>query len=221
MRRGESGVTLLELLIALAVFAIIGVASYASLFAVLDARAATQARADRLAAVQHAVHRIADDLRHTVDRSARAASPAARLPLTTEPEVPDGGQDRAGAGAFALTRGGWANPAGLPRSTLARVTWLHDGNRLLRRVRASVDGGPNQEPLTRVVLEGVNGVTLRFRGDGETWHDRWPPLNHDWRADDLPRAVEVTLELRDWGSIRRLITLPRSAPPFIPEGNEV
>ncbi len=212
MRRPQAGVTLIELLIALAVFAVIGVAAYTALFAVLDARAATQARAERLAEVQFGVGRLADDLRQTVDRSAHAAQPAARRPVTTEPESQ-------GDGAFALTRAGWANPADLPRSTLARVTWQLEEDRLLRHVRRSVDGGTNTEPLTRVVLEGVESIELRFRGAGDEWHERWPPLNRDATAGNLPRAVEVTLTLSDWGDIRRLFTLPASAPQVIPGGD--
>lgn len=218
MKRAQTGLTLLELLIALAVFSIIGVAAYTTLFAVLDARATTQARAERLAAVQHGVGRLVEDLRHTVDRSARAAQAAARLPITTEPEL---GDDRAaGAGtAFALTRSGWANPAGLPRSTLGRVTWQLDGDRLLRQVRGQIDGGPGEDPLTRVMLERVESLELRFRGAGEIWHERWPPVNMPSTADKLPRAVEVTLELADWGTIRRLVPLPESAPTFLPGEN--
>ncbi|MEX1080691.1 MAG: type II secretion system minor pseudopilin GspJ [Halofilum sp. (in: g-proteobacteria)] len=211
MRRAQVGVTLLELLIAVAVFAVIGIAAYTGLFAVLDARATTQVRAERLAEVQFGVGRLADDLRQAVDRSAYAAQPAARRPLTTEPE---------GDGLFALTRAGWANPAGLPRSTLARVTWQLEEDRLLRHVRRSVDGGTGGEPLTRIALEGVDSVELRFRGVGEEWHDRWPPLNRDPTAAELPRAVEVTLELRDWGRIRRLFALPAAAPLAIPGGDD-
>lgn len=210
MKRAQAGVTLLELLIALAVFAVIGVAAYTALFAVLEARATTQDRAERLAEVQFGVGRLAEDWRQTVDRSAHAAQPAARRPVTTEPE---------GDGLVALTRAGWANPADLPRSTLARVTWQLEEDRLLRRVRPSVDGGTNTEPPRRIVLEGVESVELRFRGSGEEWFERWPPLNRDRTAGDLPRAVEVTLTLRDWGEIRRLFTLPASAPLVIPGGD--
>jgi general secretion pathway protein J len=41
----------------------------------------------------------------------------------------------------------------------------------------------------------------------QTWHEQWPPLGYS--APDLPRlrpiAVEVTLELEDWGKIVRLV----------------
>lgn len=205
----QRGVTLLELLVALAIFAIVGIAAYASLFSVLDARETTQRRADRLAEVQYGVGALADDFRQLVDRGVRASQPAARLPLTTEPERP---------GVFALTRGGWANPAGLDRSTLARVRWQLEGDRLLRIAHRHLDGVIGEEdPLVRVMLERVEAVEVRFRGEGEEWHERWPPLNVPPGNAGMPRAVQITLELADWGRVVRLFDLPRRAPAGPPE----
>ncbi len=195
------GFTLLELLVALAVFTVIGAAAYTGLFAVLDARDATRAQSDRLAAVQYAVDTFVDDLAQATDRPVRSLQPRERAPLYAPgPDIEP---------LLAVTRGGWPNPARLPRSTLARVEWLIDDRQLVRQTRARPDAPVQVEPVRRRLLERVEDVALRFRdADGE-WSPRWPPLNAPDAAATLPRAVEVTLELADWGEVRRLVALPR------------
>ncbi|MFW5970301.1 MAG: type II secretion system minor pseudopilin GspJ [Halofilum sp. (in: g-proteobacteria)] len=195
------GFTLLELLVALAVFTVIGVAAYTGLFAVLDARDATRSESERLAAVQYAVDTFVDDLVQATDRSVRSVQPRERAPLYAP--GPDAEP------LLAVTRGGWPNPARLPRSTLGRVEWFLDERQLVRQTRARPDAPDQVEPVRRRLLERVEAATLRFRdADGE-WSPRWPPLNAPDTAATLPHAVEVTLELTDWGEIRRLVALPR------------
>jgi general secretion pathway protein J len=117
---------------------------------------------------------------------------------------------------LAVTRGGWPNPAGLPRSTLARVEWLLDDRQLLRQTRARPDAPDQVEPVRRRVLERVDAVDLRFQDAEGEWSPRWPPLNAPDSAAMLPRAVEVTLELADWGEVRRLVALPPGDGPRSP-----
>ena len=203
------GFTLLEVLVALAIFAVIGVAAYTGLFAVLDARAATEAQSERLAAVQYAMDTLADDLRQAVVRPVRAAQPRERASLYSP-----------GANIeplFAVTRGGWPNPAGLTRSSLARVQWQLDGERLERSWHARVDATAGVAPVRRLVLDRVAAVDLRFLDQHGEWTERGPPLNEQSATPGLPRAVEVTLELADWGAIRRLFDLPQGAAPAPPE----
>ena len=52
MTTGQRGFTLLELLVSLAIFAILGVAAYAGLDAVLNAKDRIEAKADQLGRLQ-------------------------------------------------------------------------------------------------------------------------------------------------------------------------
>lgn len=194
------GFTLLELLVALAIFTVIGVAAYTGLFAVLDAREATRAQSERLAAVQYAVETFVDDLVQTTARPVRAVQPRERAALYAPgPDIEP---------LLAVTRGGWPNPARLPRSTLGRVEWFLDDRRLFRQTRARPDAPQSVEPVRRRLLERIDDAALRFLdADGE-WSPRWPPLNAPDAGARLPRAVEVTLDLADWGEVRRLVALP-------------
>jgi type II secretion system protein J len=82
---------------------------------------------------------------------------------------------------------------------------------LVRQTRARPDAPARVEPVRRRLLERVENVTLRFRGETDEWSPRWPPLNAPDTASELPRAVEVTLELPDWGEIRRMVALAPGA----------
>ncbi|NJN45980.1 MAG: type II secretion system minor pseudopilin GspJ [Candidatus Competibacteraceae bacterium] len=69
--RRQAGFTLLELLVALAVFAILSVMAYGGLRSVLFAEAAIEAEAQRLAQVQMAFHLLEQDITQIVSRSIR------------------------------------------------------------------------------------------------------------------------------------------------------
>lgn len=202
MRSGVRGLTLIELLIAAAIFAVVGVMAYQALFSLLGAREATQRQADRLAAVQYAVFRLSDDLRQVADRPVRAQVPREGLPLFT----PDDGER-----VLAFTRGGQPNPAEQARSSLVRVHWAVEDGRLLRYLSPRPDTLPGQAAQRRVLLDRIEGVELRFLGGGDAWRDRWPPLDAPPDGVGLPRAVELTLVLEDWGEVIRLLPLAGAA----------
>ena len=110
-----------------------------------------------------------------------------------------------------LTHSGWSNPAGLPRSTLQRVAYRIDEEGRLRRDHWYVlDRTLGGEPVSRVLVERVEGLTFRFMDNNGRWHEQWPPLGYS--APDAQRvrpiAVEIALELEDWGEIKRLVEVP-------------
>jgi hypothetical protein len=53
----------------------------------------------------------------------------------------------------------------------------------------------------------VRSVTFRFLSPSQEWVDRWPqPGGNPVEQERLrPAAVEVTLELDDWGTIKRIV----------------
>jgi type II secretion system protein J len=57
------------------------------------------------------------------------------------------------------------------------------------------------------LLPGVTAVSFRFMTGSRQWVDRWPAETQNPAKQDRerPAAVEVTLELTDWGQVRRLV----------------
>ncbi|UCE89614.1 MAG: type II secretion system minor pseudopilin GspJ, partial [Pseudomonadota bacterium] len=77
----QVGFTLLELLVALAVFAVMSAMAYGGLSSVLNMREQTDAAAQRLASVQRAFLRIERDLEQSVTRGVRDAFGSMQLAL--------------------------------------------------------------------------------------------------------------------------------------------
>jgi general secretion pathway protein J len=85
-----------------------------------------------------------------------------------------------------------------------------DGQVLRREYWATLDAQQLPAPRSRQLLADVRSVKLRFMDEQRNWQDQWPPANLGPDAAERalrarPIAVEVTLELLDWGVIVRLI----------------
>ncbi|MFZ1642224.1 MAG: type II secretion system minor pseudopilin GspJ [Candidatus Contendobacter sp.] len=202
MNRPTRGFTLLELLVALAVFSIMAIAAYSGLRNVLYTRAAVEEQNRRLASVQLAIYRLEQDIEQAVPRGIR-----------DEYGEPQGALlgGALAADRLTLTRAGWDNPLGQPRATLQRIAYrLRDG-RLWRLYWPVLDRGGLIEPRETLLLDRVRDFKARFL-DQDDWRDDWPPpVSGDENKPDpdrLPRAVEISLTLEDWGEITRLLPLP-------------
>lgn len=194
-----SGLTLVELLVAISIFMVIGLAAYSGLSSVLEAREFTDRRSDRLAEVQYAIDTLADDLRQAVARPVRSELRGGGHALAGDAGLPE---------FLRLTRTGWPNPADLPHSSLARITWELSDGRLLRSYQMQPDAVVATVTTRREMLDGIERIDLRFLDEGNEWRSRWPDLDALESSARLPRAVEITLELEDWGRITRLFDLP-------------
>lgn len=198
------GFSLIELLVALAVFAALAAAAYGGLAQIARTRAALAGQQDRFAAVTRAVAALERDLRQSVSRPVLGNS--GRTPLPAVAGAP---------AAIELTRLGYANPRAEPRSHLERVVYALDGDRLRRGRYAVLDRAPDSAPTTTVLLDRIGEWHLRYLGCDRAWRDAWPPSARldcaNAQLDErLPRAVEFRFVLADLGEIRRVVELPSS-----------
>lgn len=200
MRRATGkAFTLIEVLVALAVFGIMSMLAYAALGNTLSDADYLTDRMDRLQSVQRAIRFLSTDLMQTAPRPVRTElgdtfSPALQTSLSSDI-------------LLELTHGGWGNPAGLPRGTLQRVAYRLEDDELVRYYWTVLDRTFANEPIATVLLDEVEGLYFRyFQVDGEV-SEIWPPLAQAGGAGLRlrPRAVEIVLTLADQGEIRRLL----------------
>jgi general secretion pathway protein J len=216
-----AGFTLIELLVALFITAILFVMGYRTLDQALNSRKEVDEQSARLLAVQQAMRTIEQDFSTLQPRPVRNLLGNGYDPaLTTAQSAALGslsgaslGSGNSGTPLVTLTRAGWTNPVGLPRSELQRVTYLAGNGTLVRAWWPVLDPTAATPQQQRLLLDGVKRMSLRFMDSGQNWRTDWPASAVGANAGQIglrvrPIAVEVTLELNDWGVIVRTIEVP-------------
>jgi len=191
------GFTLIEVLIALAVFSVMSIMAYGGLKTVLNARNGTERAAERLTELQMALLLIQQDMQYMTSRSIRGEYGEQESALFA-----DSGADY----QIAFTRGGREHPRRPGRSGLYRVAYQWGEGELRRLVWSALDRVDNSIPKKMVLLRGVSDVSFSFLLGG--WSSSWPVPGVDAGVDKLPRAVEMVLVLDDWGTITRTFEVP-------------
>ncbi len=191
------GFTLVEMIVAVAIFAVLAVLAYAGLDAVLRQRADLQAHYRDLHALQRAYLVMQRDFSQAAPRPVRDELGG---PLPALRGDPDGH-------VVALTRAGYPNPAGLRRSQLLRVRYLLQDQTLRRLQFPVLDRAPTPLPAADVLLRGVHSLRLRYRDASGQWQASWPTAAA--APDSLPAAVEVELRVAHLpGPLRWVFVLP-------------
>ena len=196
-----AGFTLLELLVAMAIFAIVGALAMGGLNAVLTQREIAERQLARLHAVQRAVRVVANDFSQIAPRFVRD-------PLgTTEPPVlaPCGLEN-----AVCFSRDGWRNPFGqFARGTLQRVQYRLEDGSLIREYWPVMDRTLANEARSETLVDNVRSFEITFleRSGNAEWQPQWPPLQRPEAGSELPLAIRISLDLNDWGQIIRLVEL--------------
>ncbi len=200
----QRGFTLLELIVAIAILAIMAGATYAGWFNVTRIAQSSERVAEQYDSLERTFYWLQEDFEQIVDRDMVDELGGKRKSLEIS---------QAGEFVVAVTRGGWGNPALLqlpPRSDLQRVAYiLDDEQRLLRRYWYHVDRFDANAFSERKLLDNVESFTFRFLDLRGEWHTAWPPESvTDEDFAELPVGVEATVEVAGVGELNRLFVLP-------------
>jgi general secretion pathway protein J len=199
-RRLSSGFTLLELLVAMGIFAVIGAMALGGLNTVVDQTTVAREQMERLSRLQRAMRLMSADFNSLAPRFVRDE-------LGTAGEAPLLADGRLFGVELRLTRGSWPNPAGLPhRGTLQRVQYRLDDDKLIREYWPVMDHVLGQEPRSEELLSGVNEFKLLYLDTQDEWQSQWPPAQTGSAGtSQRPRAVRIELDLQDWGPVERVL----------------
>lgn len=211
------GFTLVELLVAILITAIMFAIGYGSLDQALRGRVEVKEQSQRLLAVQRAMRLLETDLELLQPRPVRNAigdSYQAALVARNGTGVSGNGIDAGNslqiqaAALLTLTRAGWSNPAAVRRSELQRVSYLIEDGKLVRYYLPVLDAAGVLPMKRRELLDQVESLSFRYMDAGHGWRDEWQP---NASAADLrqmrirPVAIEFTLKLKDWGTLVRIV----------------
>jgi general secretion pathway protein J len=194
------GFTLIEVLVALAVFGVMSLLAYAALGSTLSNADYLSERMQRLQSIQRSIRYLSSDLLQAAPRPVRSDLGDSYVPAVYSTLSSDF--------ALEMTHGGWGNPAGLPRSTYQRVAYRIEEEQLLRYHWGVLDRTYTNEPIVTVLLEDVESLYFRFYDAAGTASEVWPPQQQGGSGMRLrPRAVEIVLTLPDQGEITRLLEI--------------
>lgn len=187
-----SGFTLLELLVSLAILAVVVTMVYASLRSSLDVMDRVDRDADLYRQARVVFSRLSEEL--------SMAYPETR---PGEPQSVFIGRDQAemGRARDALQFASLSHIRFLPDQPESELTLLEyrvekDPERdewvLLREERPYLYGGPDADTGAWVIGEGIEAFNLRYY-DGKVWADQWNTAERE----KFPRVVEIEIRLRD------------------------
>ncbi|MEN5208573.1 type II secretion system minor pseudopilin GspJ [Stenotrophomonas terrae] len=196
-RTAVAGFTLLEVLVAVAIFALVGIASHRLLLSAVRVDAQTRQQEQQLRQLVRAMSSLERDVEQALERPVLDADGSEEPAFWSDPD----GQ------GLQWTRAGWGNPLAAPRAQLQRVRWRQDGTVLAREYWPVLDRADGATAQRQVVLPDVSGVQWRYLDRQGVWRTQW----HGNDAQPLPRALELRLQHPRFGALRRVLVLPDGA----------
>lgn len=209
----QKGFTLVEVLIAMSITAFVSVLSYQTLSTAITGIESARDESERLHEINRAFTVLSRDIRQianrpVVDEFGQLASAVSGGPLARDP--------------LRLTRSGWHNSTGAPRSTLQRVAYRLEEGQLLRLTYPVLDRTTAIEPIETVLLDEVDTLEFRFLPtindlevdrnqtiDRRFWQENWlAEVGFTNQLITPPAAIEMRITLADWGELERLYVMP-------------
>jgi general secretion pathway protein J len=187
------GFSLVELLIALAILAILMGVTFQSVQLLIESDRNMKDQQVTLQNIQRAFMYMERDLRQIVPRPVNDGF-AQQAAITTQ----------ANNNLLEFTKGG--NPdlgwqlrkTGQMRSSLQRVAYKLEGKNLIRSTWSLVDHASQEKPVTEVLLPRIKAIKIEFKQVG----------TEEWNAEpsntELPQAIAINLQHEFFGDIRRI-----------------
>ena len=192
------GYTLIEVMIALSVFAIIATLSSSVMYHVFDVRARVAAQANQLDELQLALTLIEHDSIQFIPRTVRTNDMHVFAPFTGTHQY------------MEFTRGGLVNPKGIAlRSTLKRVAFLCRGRQLIRRSWDVLDTPERKHYEDKILLDNLEACSFDYVSLSHQIMPEWRAYRIDanQRIESVPSALQLTITPNGWGKMTFLFVL--------------
>jgi general secretion pathway protein J len=199
-RLRQRGFTLLEIIVALAIFAILSTLAYRALSALIQTREQVMQETRKWREVMLFFSHVEQNLRQHVGRTARDAQGESRAEWIGRINLAS--QDEA---RLEFSRLGAADRTGFLADT-RRIGYRLKSGTIEEMIWPAMDVAPNSEPTTYPVLGNVKRMDLHYLvAEGNRWVDEWPL--QEAKALPCPAAVEMIVTLQSGEVLTRIISL--------------
>lgn len=222
------GFTLIELLVALFIAAVMFAIGYGAINEALQSRGSIRRHQQNLVQLETTLQVMEQDFVQLAPRPVRQPGGDGYLPClqgsppsdlsdtsdtssaSTTSSTSDTSDMDTSTPLVVLTRSGWSNPIGLPRTELERVAYVLDNGTLVRESWNVLDATLSSMPVKRNLLKHVRSVSFQYMSITRSWINTWPPAGVSSQAVQdsyyrmRPLAVQVTLDTTQWGKIVRI-----------------
>ncbi|MGB0467291.1 MAG: type II secretion system minor pseudopilin GspJ [Pontibacterium sp.] len=196
----QQGLTMIELIVAVALLALIGLATATTLNSAITNERYLDERAEQLEALSYSLSLLRQDLEQAINRSSAAEGYAGdNQPALVGYQTAD---DTNGE-LLKFTRTGRRHPPGtFQGSRLQRIRYRITDEQLIRESSPVPDPTETEFPVQQTLFRGISQVQLSYF-NGE-WQDAW---GIDEVQSGLPRAVRITLTTGLWGEVEQVMLL--------------
>lgn len=197
----ERGFTLIEVLVALAVFAILATLTSSALYYAFNTRSRVSEQVDRLNNLQLVISLIQHDISQTIAREVRGDEMRLFPAFVGEAQY------------LELTRDGIMNPNSVEkRSTLQRIAYLCRGGKLLRLGWDKLDTTNRKRVREKVLLDNLNSCHFAYLNQSSQILSEWRAnaVQQNQRSEPLPKAVQVNFTIKDWDKLSMLFIIPEA-----------
>jgi general secretion pathway protein J len=198
--KSSAGFTLIEILVAIAIFTMLSFSAYQVLNQTQRSNQQSIEVTGRLKEVQRAMVIIDNDFRQMAPRQFRTNGQETSQKLLWWQE----GLLESESNGVLFTRLGWHNPQQyFPRGEIVKVGYRIQDNQLQRVWWRYPDTAAGQDSVVTPLLSDVEALDMRFYNES-AWLTNWDV------SSQLPQAVELTLTLKDYGKLIRVYLTPGS-----------
>jgi general secretion pathway protein J len=226
-KQPQKGFTLIEVIVAISIFALLGFASYKVVHGLSLARETITKHSEELRRLVNAMNVINRDFSQLSPRKIMDESGKVIPAFYSQGDY-----------TVEFTRIGVPNPLMVKRAKVARIAYrfskeldaeefellendssmstvIGDGKQgyLLRYIWPVLDRGDDKSPKMQVVLVGVKRLELEYMYDKDKWSDKWPPANSGSSSSgDLPYAIKLIIDTSKYGSLERFFQVHELPP---------
>lgn len=208
--QAQRGFTLVEILVAIAIFSLIASASTAVLTNVIAASEQSSQSIERLQSLQRAMMVIERDLLQAVNRAPRIGG----VDNNTTVFFGGAGEMQSTHDGVSFVRNGWQNPMWLlPRSNMQGVAYRLNSDNVLERLHTLfVDNDLGVDPTVRPLLTDVTDLNIEFMVAINSRNEiSW---DESYKGNKVPKGIAIEITTKDFGVIRREFAL--LDPPAVP-----